>query len=92
MSVDYLVVGGSLQGKIITRDNLVKKLAITNSVISSTSQKKSSQNISYTLDVHFHSFNGSRYAIAVNGSFGTDILDELIAKYKPNPIPNELIK
>ncbi|MBN6360137.1 hypothetical protein JZM27_02660 [Providencia huaxiensis] len=91
MSVDYLVVGGSLQGKIITRDNLVKKLAITNSVISS-SQKKTSQNIGYTLDVHFHSFNGSRYAIAVNGSFGTDILDELIAKYNPNPIPNDLIK
>lgn len=39
MSVDYLVVDGSLQGKIITRDNLVRKLAITNSVISSTSQK-----------------------------------------------------
>lgn len=92
MSVDYLVVGGNLQGKIITRDKLVKKLAITNSIISSTSQKKSSQNIGYTLDVRFHSFNGNRYAIAINGSFSTDILDELIIEYKPNPIPNGLIR
>lgn len=92
MSVDYLVVGGNKQGNIITRDNLVKKLAITDSVISSTNQNKSSQNIGFPMDVRHHEFNGNIYAIAINGSFSTDILDGLIIEYKPNPIPNELIR
>ncbi|HFS6713180.1 TPA: hypothetical protein ACH1K7_000280 [Proteus mirabilis] len=90
MSVDYLVVGGSLQGKIITRDNLVKKLAITESVISSTKQK-TTPNPVVTMDVMHHSFDGNRYAIAINGTFGDDIIDELIIKYKPNPIPNNFV-
>lgn len=92
MSVDYLVVGGNKQGNIITRDKLVTKLAIIDSVMSSTNQNKPSQNIGFSMDVMLHGFNGNRYAIAINGSFSTDILDELIIEYKPNPIPNELIR
>ncbi|EPK3332927.1 TPA: hypothetical protein OTY85_001087 [Proteus mirabilis] len=90
MPIDYLVVGGNLQGNIIKKDKLMKKLTITESVISSTKQK-TTPNPVVTMDVMHHSFDGNRYAIAINGTFGDDIIDELIIKYKPNPIPNNFV-